>query len=118
MIPQTVTNNGDKYIGEAAAYNDDLRKAQMGSYGFKIIIIGLSISAGNCIVLLATCYCLHLQEKLEEPRIQPQSIQVPIERRVTISPTIIQIPEHITRIDKAKNLKKWIGNAVIPECII
>jgi len=41
MIPQTVTNNGDKYIGEAAAYNDDLRKAQMGSYGFKIIIIGL-----------------------------------------------------------------------------
>ena len=42
MLPQTVSNIGDKYIGEAQEYNEDLRKAQMGSYGFKLITIGLS----------------------------------------------------------------------------
>jgi len=34
IIPQTVTNYGDKYIGDAQAYNHDLSKAQIQSYGY------------------------------------------------------------------------------------
>lgn len=119
MLPQTVTNTGDKYIGEAAAYNEDLRKAQMGSYAFKIITIGLSISAGNCLVLLVRCYYIHLEENVQEPRIQPAPIQIPVEKKVTISPTVIEIPDNaVNGVDKTKNIKKWVGDAFIPHEII
>jgi hypothetical protein len=119
MLPQTVSNIGDKYIGEAQEYNEDLRKAQMGSYGFKLITIGLSITAGNCIVLLVRCYCIHLQEYKDQSRIQPVSIQIPVERRVRISPTVIEIPDNpVNGVDKTKNIKKWMGDAFIPHEII
>jgi hypothetical protein len=116
MMPQTVTNHGDTYIGEAEAYNEDLRKAQIGSYGFKVIIIGLSITGVNIIMLLLICYCIHLEENVQESRIQPQPIQAPIERRVRISPTVTEIPDNIViSIDKSKNIKKWLGDTIIPD---
>jgi hypothetical protein len=119
MLPQTVTNIGDKYIGEAAEYNEDLRKAQMGSYGFKLVTIGLSITAGNCLVLLVRCYCIHLEENVQQSRIQPAPIKIPLERRVTISPTVIEIPDNsVNGVDKSKNIKKWTGDAFTQECII
>ena len=119
MLPQTVTNTGDKYIGEAAEYNEDLRKAQMGSYGFKLVTIGLSITAGNCVVLLVRCYCIHLEENVQQSRIQPASIQIPLEKRVRISPTVIEIPDNsVNGVDKTKNIKKWVGDAFTQECII
>lgn len=119
MLPQTVTNNGDKYIGDSVAYNDDLKKAQMASYGFKIIIIGLSITAANCIVLTFTLYKLNLQEYDVQPSSHPQPNQVTISRRVTISPTVTEIPQNtVISVDKTKNVKKWVGNAVMPEHII
>lgn len=133
MLPQSVSNNGDKYIGEASAYNEDLRKAQIGSYGFKIIITGLSIIAGNFIIAIARFYYMHLQENVQQPRIQPAPIQAPeerrvtirapiqapTERRVTISPTVIQIPDNEVNSEaRIKNIKKWIGNTVIPNELI
>jgi hypothetical protein len=119
MMPQTVTNHGDTYIGEAEAYNEDLRKAQIGSYGFKVIIIGLSITGVNIIMLLLICYCIHLEENVQQSRIQPQPIQVPIERRVRISPTVTEIPDNIViSIDKSKNIKKWLGDAFTQDSII
>jgi hypothetical protein len=41
LIPQTVTNNGDMYVGDAPSYNRDLQNAQINSYGFKLIVISL-----------------------------------------------------------------------------
>lgn len=115
LLPQTVTNNGDKYIGDAVPYNDDLKKAQIASYGFKVVIVGLSITAFNGIALLVTSYFIHLQEHTEQSRIHPQPIQVyESQRRVTISPTVIEIPDNRIGVDKASNIKKWIGNAFIP----
>jgi hypothetical protein len=113
LIPQTVTNTGDRYIGEADAYNADLQKAQIGSYGFKIVIVGLTIIGLNCIALLITCYYNDLQEH-EEARIQPVPIQISVERRVRISPTVVEIPDNRVVSDKSKNIKKWLGDTIIP----
>lgn len=115
LLPQTVTNNGDKYIGEADAYNADLQKAQMASYGFKVAIVGLSIIGVNFIALFAISYYMHIQENADLVRVQPQPIQVyESQRRVTISPTVIEIPDDRIGVDKAINIKKWMGNAFIP----
>jgi len=113
-MPQTVTNHGDKYIGDADSYNADLKKAQLASYGFKIVIVGLSITAFNFIALLFICYRIHLQEEADLHRIHPQPIQIhETQRRVSISPTVIQIPDNKISIEKEKNIKKWMGNAII-----
>lgn len=117
-MPQTVTNNGNTYIWNADAYNADLQKAQLASYGFKVVIVWLSIIATNFIASLIICYYNNLQEYVEEPRIHAQAIQAPHEIRVTISPAITETPENIVGVAKAKNLKKWIGNSVIPDNII
>ena len=119
-MPQTVTNNGDKYFGDADSYNADLKKAQLASNGFKVVIIGLSITAFNFIALLGMWYYPYLQEYSHENlSIHPQPIQVDqSQRRVTISPTVTEIPGHTISVDKSKNIKKWVGNAVMPEHII
>jgi hypothetical protein len=103
-IPQTVSNEGNQYIGSADEYNTDLRNAQLGSYGFKVTMISLGITLANCISFaIACCY-----------RIDTESIQ----RRVSIhpTPTIIEIPNNdMINENRIKNIQKWLGDTPIPE---
>jgi hypothetical protein len=70
LIPQTVNNNGNSYIGTAEAYQADLQKAQLASYGFKVVVVGLSITGGSFLVLLFACYS-HKLNCIEPRRIEP-----------------------------------------------
>ena len=127
LMPQTVTNSGDKYIGNAASYNKDLQNAQLASYGFKVVIVGLSITAINFILLVLICCYPYLQEYLQENlSIHPQPIQTyALHTRVTIGANATDITKTtkttkttVIGADKAKNLKKWTGDTVMPENII
>ncbi len=66
LLPQTVTNNGDMYVGDAESYNKDLQKAQINSYGFKLILISLGILGGGIISSCIVCYRCK-REELEIP---------------------------------------------------
>jgi hypothetical protein len=104
IIPQTVSNEGNRYIGSADEYNTDLRNSQLNSYGFKVTMISLGITLANCISLaLACCYMVDTD---------------PTQRRVTIhpTPTIIEIPNNdMINENRIKNIKKWLGDTVIPD---
>ena len=101
-VPQTVSNSNNRYIGDSSQFNEDLKQAQMNSYGFKLVIIGLSITGGNVLSLvLACCYLRYEDNHSIHPApithtlsevVIPPSIQVPADRRVTISPMITEIP--------------------------
>ena len=69
FIPQTITNNGNSYIGTAQAYEADLQKAQLASYGFRVVIIGLSITGGSFVSLVCSCYSTKLY--CIEPSVEP-----------------------------------------------
>ena len=56
IMPQTVTNDGDVYIGDAQSYNRDLHKVQINSYGFKLIMIGIGMFGGTIISCCCVCY--------------------------------------------------------------
>jgi hypothetical protein len=124
LMPQTITNSGDKYIGNAESYNRDLQKAQLASYGFKVVIVGLSITAINFILLLIICCCPYLQEYFQEHlSIHPQPIQAyALHTRVTIGANATDIAKAtkatVIGVDKTKNLKKWTEDTVTPEDII
>lgn len=66
LLPQTVTNNGDMYVGDANAYNTDLQKAQINSYGFKLILISIGILSGGITSCCVVCYRCN-REELESP---------------------------------------------------
>lgn len=83
LIPQTVNNNGNSYIGTAEAYQADLQKAQLASYGFKVVVVGLSITGGSFLVLLFACYshklnCIQSTATVEPTREikQPKKIKI------------------------------------------
>ena len=85
-IPQKVTNDGDMYIGTAEEYNADLYKAQIGSRGFRIAMIGVVMFGVGLIGIL--CVALYYKKEyivssLRHVRISPE-------------PTVIEIP----RIEK------------------
>jgi hypothetical protein len=76
LIPQTVTNNGDMYVGDAPSYNRDLQNAQINSYGFKLILISIGIFGGGMI----SCCCVCVRCKREE-------LEIPVHvRKVRIAP--------------------------------
>jgi hypothetical protein len=76
LLPQTVTNNGDIYVGDANAYNTDLQKAQINSYGFKLILVSIGIFGGGMI----SCCCVCVRCKREE-------LEIPVHvRKVRIAP--------------------------------
>ena len=101
FIPQTVTNNGNAYIGTAEAYEADLHRAQLASYGFKVVIVGLSIFGGSFLLLLLSCH----QGRLTCSRVHPESHVTP-ENPATPESTVIPIYTHIVGADK---LTKWAG---------
>jgi len=43
LIPQTVYNNGNTYVGSPEQYLADLRTAQLSSYAFLVCIAGVSV---------------------------------------------------------------------------
>jgi hypothetical protein len=121
IVPQTVANTAKGYVGDTNQFNEDLKNAQLGSYGFKLVVIGLSICGGNIVSLVSTCCYIRYEDNhtvypdprplvLEMAR-DTAPIQILVERRVTISPTIVEIPNGV---DKEKNTKC----AVVPEYII
>lgn len=81
IMPQTVTNDGDVYIGDAQSYNRDLHNAQINSYAFKLIMIGVGMFGGG----ILTCCCVFYRCKKEElvyvnkeVRVAPLSIAIEI----------------------------------------
>jgi hypothetical protein len=89
QIPQT-PNGGAPFIGDAATYNEALRKEQLQSSGFRVIVIGLSVfGSGSVIVVIR---CLFTREELTDP-LPPQQQQ---QRRVRIAPEAIIIKEERT----------------------
>ena len=87
QIPQT-PNGGAPFIGDAATYNEALRKEQLQSSGFRVIVIGLSVfGSGSIIVLFRLIF---YREELSDPLpLPPQQAQ----RRVRIVPEAIVIRE-------------------------
>jgi hypothetical protein len=76
LLPQTVTNDGDIYVGDAQSYNRDLQNAQINSYGFKLILVSIGIFGGGMI----SCCCVCLRCKREE-------LDLPIHaRKVRVAP--------------------------------
>ena len=97
LIPQTVTNSGNMYVGDTSDYNRDLRNVQLGSHGFQVMVIGLSIlgCSGMSLTYIScrfTCY--------EDGFVPP--------RRVTIQPIprIIEI-ESRPKPENTLKLKQW-----------
>jgi hypothetical protein len=64
LMPQTITNNGNQYVGDAETYNKDLQNAQINSYGFKVIIIGLSVFGAGVISCICLCSINHIKLKI------------------------------------------------------
>jgi hypothetical protein len=97
QIPQT-PNGGAPFIGDAATYNEALRKEQLQSSGFRVIVIGLSVfGSGSIIVLFRLIFC---REELSDPLSLQQSIALNLplppqqaQRRVRIVPEAIVIRE-------------------------
>jgi len=110
FIPQTVTNNGNAYIGTAEAYEADLHRAQLASYGFKVVVVGLSIFGGSFLLLLLSCHqgrltCSRVHPESQESHVTPE-IHITPENPATPESTIIPIYTHIVGADK---LTKWAG---------
>jgi len=82
-IPQTVTNTGDRYIGDADSYNTDLRNAQMGSYGFKLAMGGLGVCGTG---LLLACGLIYHADQ------ETFSLSIPRRVRINPEPSVIAIP--------------------------
>jgi hypothetical protein len=86
LLPQTVTNNGNAYIGTAEAYNTDLHNAQMNSYGFKLIMVGVGIFGGSFISCVAVCYLGNKEEDKkyigqQQARVAPIMIEIADDNR-------------------------------------
>jgi hypothetical protein len=103
LIPQTVTNNGNIYIGTAEQYNTDLYKVQTGSNGFKIVMIGIGIFLYGLSGCFGVLYCykkygLDLEILSRRVRINPE-------------PTIIEIPNNTQNLNERNqnNIRKWTG---------
>jgi hypothetical protein len=90
IVPQTLANSGKGYVGDSNKFNEDLKNAQLGSYGFKLVIIGVSICGGNIVSLVCTC-CYIRYEDNHTVHPAPTVMHTLTERRVTLSPTIIEI---------------------------
>jgi len=82
LIPQKVTNNGDRYIGDATSYNTDLINAQMASYGFKLAMIGVGLCGLGFIGWCLLIWHAH-REDFALPLIP---LVQPVPRRVRINP--------------------------------
>ena len=100
-IPQKVTNNGDIYIGTAEQYNTDLYNAQIGSNGFKIVMIGLGF------ILYGLCGCFGVLYCYKKYEIQPQILERHV--RINPEPTVIEIPNNAQNLNNQKNIRKWTG---------
>jgi hypothetical protein len=96
QIPQT-PNGGAPFIGDAATYNEALRKEQLQSSGFRVIVIGLSVfGSGSIIVLFRLIF---YREELSDPLpLPPQQAQ----RRVRIVPEAIVIREERSALVAAR----------------
>ena len=112
MIPQTITNSSNLYIGNAEQYQADLRDAQLSSYGFKVTIGGL-ISFGSGILGIACMYCNKESETNavvdtpEPPKVEPSPEHKPLK----------SILKDTSNYRLQVNIKKWTGN-VKPEEIV
>jgi hypothetical protein len=97
LIPQTVTNSGNVYVGDTEQYNNDLRNTQLSSHGFQIIVIGLCIGGVSGI----SCIYISCRYTFYENGFVPP-------RRVTIHPipTIIEI-ESRPKPENTLKLKQW-----------
>ena len=103
-IPQNVTNSGNVYIGTAEEYNAELYKAQIGSRGFRIAMIGVGVFA--CGILGFLCVALYYKKY----EIQPQTLQRSV--RINPAPTVIDIPSNSCE-SKEENIRKWTGGTMI-----
>jgi len=82
LIPQKVTNNGDRYIGDATSYNTDLINAQMASYGFKLAMIGIGLCG---LGFIGWCVLIWKAER-EDFGVPLIPLVQPVSRRVRINP--------------------------------
>lgn len=81
IIPVSITNTTQGYIGDSHSYNEDLKQAQLHSYGFKLIIIGLSVCGGNILSLVLICCYTKYQDTYTEntlPAYHPQVYNSPV----------------------------------------
>jgi len=103
LMPTSVVNDGDRYVGDYNSYAADLQKAQFNSYGFKIVIIGSGLFCGSFIMCVCTiCMCMQREEMILPARTV----------RINPEPQIFILrPEPIPDYDRRiNNIKKWVGN--------
>jgi hypothetical protein len=103
-IPQTVVNNGNVYVGTAEQYNTDLYNAQIGSNGFKVVMIGLGVVIYGFSGCFGALYC-HNKYGIEAPMIQRHV-------RINPEPTVIEIPSNSVVKNNENNIRKWTGGLV------
>ena len=126
MIPQNL-NNGNIYIGTGEQYEADLRAAQLGSYGFKLTIIGL-IGVGSAIFGCGCIYGCRLincrsnsvtispdpprQPQLEVEQLAQVVQVVKVEQAVPLK----SILKDTRNRDLQVNIRKWAGG-VTPDIV-
>lgn len=114
IIPQNISNSSQGYIGDINEYNQQLKETQLNSYGFKLLTIGLSICAGNILILALTSYYIRCQEYYKTSPVIREVLS--IKRNVRINPTVVEIPHNsVSDTDRLKNIAKWTGGLVIQE---
>lgn len=106
LIPQTVVNNGNIYIGSAEQYNADIKVAQLSSYGFKVSIISLGVFTYG----MLTCVSIVVYNRMCK--------REPIHPALTISPVItvdsVKVIKSILKLSSNSlalkiNINKWTG---------
>ena len=104
MIPQTVANNGNIYVGTGEQYQIDLRAAQLSSYGFKVTIVGVSM----VLYSILGFGCMHFHNNIDfrrnEADVFPEQVQDPKPPKPLKS-----ILKDTSDYELQLNIRKWTG---------
>ena len=120
LIPQTVKNTGDIYVGSGEQYEADLRAAQLASYGFKVIVVSLIVFGYGTLSCVCMCGCNRIKctkESVIHP--SPEIIVEDIKPLKSILKPQAQQEKHIVREKRnlELNIKKWTGGVKIEDII-
>jgi hypothetical protein len=105
MIPQTITNSSNLYIGNAEQYQADLRDAQLASYGFKVTVGGL-VALGIGILGTVCMYC-NKESQTSVVDVTPEPPQAQIRNEPKPLKSILK---DTSDSELKKNIKKWLGD--------
>ena len=114
LIPQTISNVGNVYVGSSEQYNSDLRTAQLSSYGLKVTIICLGVFTYGIVSCLFICGYNYINSKRKStvdpsisPRTSPENIKVIKSILKPSEPTLLKDTKDL---ELQINIKKWTGS--------